>query len=29
MKFYEERENKISIVAEETFEYPSTPNNTD
>lgn len=29
MKFYEERENKISIVAEEVFEYPHTPDKTD
>ena len=29
LKFYEERENKISIVAEETLEDPSTPNKTD
>lgn len=29
MKFYEERGNKVSFVAEETFEYPSTPNKTD
>jgi len=29
MKFYEEQENKISIVAEEVFEYPHSPETMD
>ena len=29
MKFYEERENKIAIVAEDTIEYPIAPKKTD